>query len=75
MSVSGVLGDGGEIFFEYNILDFKRRFEGARISLIVGSRICLFVLEEEEASTDRSDGDYFCETATELSAGYQEEGS
>jgi hypothetical protein len=28
------------------------------------------VLEEEEASTDRSDEDYVCETATELSAGY-----
>jgi hypothetical protein len=54
---------------------FQEEVEGARISLIVGSRICLFVLGEEEASTDRSDGDYVCEAATELSAGYQEEGS
>jgi hypothetical protein len=28
MRVSGVLRDGGEVFFEYHILDVKRTFEG-----------------------------------------------
>jgi hypothetical protein len=32
MSVSGVLGDGGEVSFEYYILDFKRRFGGLEYS-------------------------------------------